>query len=314
MNKRIINEFQKLVYQIKVDIRKNNNPIDKYRLGSVQNVLRLLKQIDFKIIHSDDLKGIKGIGQKSLDRVQEILDSGKLSEININTKKEFLKNEIINIFGIGQKNIELIMKKHKIKSVDDFIKKVKSNKIDVNDQVRLGVKYYKHSIKKIPRNEITKGKIKLKKILKGFYIEICGSYRREQPESNDIDLLVYHSKKTLPDVIKLLHKNKFLIDDLTGESKTKYMGYCKILKTPRRIDIRFVSKEQIPFALLYFTGSKSFNQYMRRVAKAQGYKLNEYGLYKNKKLIKLKSERQIFKKLGLKYTPPKYRNDVYSNY
>ena len=310
MNENIINEFQKLVYQIKVDIRNNNNSIDKYRLGSVQNVLRLLKQIDFRITHSDKLKGIKGIGKKSLDRVQEILDTGKLSEININTKKEFIKNEIIKIFGIGNQSIDEIIKKHKIKSIDDFIEKVKSNKIKVNDQVKLGVKYYKHSIKKIPRCEITEGKTKLKKILKGFYVEICGSYRREQSESNDIDVLVYHSKKSLSDIIELLHKHKFLIDDLTGESKTKYMGYCKILKTPRRIDIRFVSKEQIPFALLYFTGSKSFNQYMRRVAKAQGYKLNEYGLYKNNKLIKLKSERQIFKKLGLKYTPPKYRNNV----
>ena len=307
MNENIIKEFQKLVYQIKVDIRKKNNPIDKYRLGSVQNVLRLLKQIDFRITDSDELKGIKGIGKKSLDRVQEILDTGKLSEININTKKEFIKNEIIKIFGIGNQSIDEIIKKHKIKSVDDFIKKVKSKKIKVNDQVKLGVKYYKHSIKKIPRSEITEGKTKLKKILKGFYVEICGSYRRKKKESNDIDVLVYHPKKSLSDVIELLYKHKFLLDDLTENSNTKYMGYCKIKKTPRRIDIRMVTKEQIPYALLYFTGSKNFNKHMRQVAKAQGYKLNEYGLYKNNKLIKLKSERQIFRKLGLRYTPPKDR-------
>ena len=105
MNENIIKEFQKLVYQIKVDIRKKNNPIDKYRLGSVQNVLRLLKQIDFRITDSDELKGIKGIGKKSLDRVQEILDTGKLSEININTKKEFIKN----IFLLDKLSLKVLM-------------------------------------------------------------------------------------------------------------------------------------------------------------------------------------------------------------
>ena len=47
---------------------------------------------------------------------------------------------------------------------------------------------------------------------------------------------------------------------------------------------------------------------MRRKAKKLGYKLNEYGLYKNDDKIEIKSEKDIFKKLEMHYLKPKDRN------
>ena len=86
------------------------------------------------------------------------------------------------------------------------------------------------------------------------------------------------------------------------------MGFCKLKnKEVRRIDIRFVPFQSYYSALLYFTGSYQLNQEMRQIAKKLGYKLNEYGLYKNKKLIKVNSEKDIFDKLKMKYKEPKYR-------
>jgi DNA polymerase/3'-5' exonuclease PolX len=53
---------------------------------------------------------------------------------------------------------------------------------------------------------------------------------------------------------------------------------------------------------------------MRQVAKTMGYKLNEYGLFKEKKdgtfsdnPVKVKSEKDIFKKLKLDYLEPPER-------
>ena len=86
------------------------------------------------------------------------------------------------------------------------------------------------------------------------------------------------------------------------------MGFSKLNKNPvRRIDIRFVPFESYYSALLYFTGSYQLNRDMRLEAKKLGYKLNEYGLYKNNKLIKINSEKDIFDKLKLDYKHPKYR-------
>ena len=84
---------------------------------------------------------------------------------------------------------------------------------------------------------------------------ICGSYRREKETSGDIDILITHDDiKTdkdidnckdqinfLEEIINSLEKSKFLVDHLTNNGTTKYMGLCKYKSNPiRRIDIRFI--------------------------------------------------------------------------
>ena len=112
-------------------------------------------------------------------------------------------------------------------------------------------------------------------------------------------------------VISLLKKNNLIIDDITDKNYiTKYMGFCKYdSNPPRRIDIRLFAKETLPTALTYYTGSYEFNRKMRQIAKRRGYKLNEYGLFKiedNTRII-VKSERDLFKKVGLKWIDPENR-------
>ncbi len=155
-------------------------------------------------------------------------------------------------------------------------------------------------------------------------MELCGSYRREKPFSNDIDVLI--SKKDTTSNNKQNHLERFvnklknpmsrskdkplLIDSMTDKKiKTKYMGFAKLLDNPpRRIDIRFISYDSYPSALLYFTGSGDLNKKMRNIAKEKGYKLSEYGLFdKDGKPFKVTSERDIFHKLGMEYLPPSLR-------
>ena len=59
--------------------------------------------------------------------------------------------------------------------------------------------------------------------------------------------------------------------------------------------------------ILYSTGSQMHNIHMRSVAKKQGYKLNQIGLYKGDKLIPTTSEEEIFKLLGMPYVVPEKR-------
>jgi hypothetical protein len=90
--------------------------------------------------------------------------------------------------------------------------------------------------------------------------------------------------KIMKKIINSLEDKKFIIDRLTDESSsTKFMGLCKKFKDIRRLDIRLVPMKSFFPAYLYFTGSYEFNEKMRGIAKRQGYKLNEYGLYKDEK-------------------------------
>lgn len=137
--------------------------------------------------------------------------------------------------------------------------------------------------------------------------------------------------------VEKLKKDKFILDDLTDKDyEMKYMGYCQLSKNDsgqlskndsgqlskkdnnklkkypvRRIDIRYIPYDSYYTALLYFTGSGPFNQKMRKLAEQLGYLLNEYGLYKlvndKKKRIKIKSEEDVFKVLGMEYLDPSKR-------
>ena len=58
------------------------------------------------------------------------------------------------------------------------------------------------------------------------------------------------------------------------------MGLCNLESDlpNRRIDILYTKPSEYPFAILYFTGSKEFNQKMRQHANEKGYSLNEHGI------------------------------------
>nr|QFG74494.1 MAG: DNA polymerase beta thumb [Megaviridae environmental sample] len=347
MNTSIIDEFKKLVNYFKAEIdiiedKKKKNAYN-FKVKQLSRVVSILKNISYEITSSnfEELIDVPGIGKGSIKRIKEILTDGKLSElgdfVDDKLEKTNTLNELEEIVGVGRANALEFYKKG-IKSVKMLKDKIQSGDIDVNDKIKLGLKYHNVYKKNIPRKEITNVYNLLEKVIdkintkndfsnKDKYIfEICGSYRREKDFSNDIDILI--SKKGtntgadnnyLEQIVKKLKsdlsKNKkkpLLIDDMTdGDVKTKYMGFAKYKDHPiRRIDIRFVSYDSFFFALLYFTGSKDFNLKMRNIAKDKGYKLSEYGIYdENDEKIKMKvrSEKSIFKFLDMDYVEPKNR-------
>ena len=99
------------------------------------------------------------------------------------------------------------------------------------------------------------------------------------------------------------------IEQVVAEGKTKS---SIILKTGINVDIRVVADKEYPFALHYFTGSKEHNVHMRRIANEQGYKLNEYGLFResDNARVSCREELDIFEKLGLEYIPSELREDT----
>jgi DNA polymerase/3'-5' exonuclease PolX len=303
MNTNILDEFNRLIAFIQEDIdkltaEKNLKALtaNQFRIKQIKNVFNILKNYPTKITidNYNELKDINGIGKGTIDRIKEILLSGKLSELGdfIDSKKEKKKSieELESVVGIGHSNAIEIYNKG-ITSVKQLKKKVKDGSIEVNEKIELGLKYYGKFKGNIPRKEIDKVYKIFKDIIKNlnkklkpeeqYIFEFCGSYRREKPVSGDIDILISKMGKLkeetnyLSNIIKLLKepikKNEdepLLIDDLTELGTTKYMGFGKYLDNPiRRIDIRFIPFLSWYPALLYFTGSKEFNLMFRSKAK-----------------------------------------------
>jgi DNA polymerase beta len=350
MNSNIINEFSKLVSLLKdeLDTLKKNG--DKklitstsFRIKQLSNVLGILKSYPKEITLNNylELKELSGIGKGSIDRIKEILDSGKLEEvgeyIDIKKEKTNILNDLEEVVGIGRAHA-LELYEQGITSIEMLKQKIKNKEIEVNDKILLGLKY--HGVYKIniPRSEMDMYNELFESIInklnkkynlpdnKKFVFELCGSYRREKTSSNDIDILIskintkteknkgeHYLEKIINFLKKPLKRNDnkpLLVDDMTDKHiQTKYMGFSKYKNNyVRRIDIRFIPYDSYYSALLYFTGSGDFNKKMRQIAKIKGYKLSEYGLFdENDNKMKITSEKDVFKYLDMEYLPPRLR-------
>lgn len=341
-NIKIVTELDALIKNLEYEINKGEikkSEITKFRfkLRHFKNALRVVKLFPDKIKKGEDLSDISGIGKGIISRIDEIIETKKLAEIDKSKMKEISKemniiDELSEVINIGSKVAKQLLDKHDIKSVEDLKVKVSKGTIEVNDKIKMGLKYHGKIFTNIPRTEMDIYNEKLKEYVsqldKKLTLIVAGSYRRGKKTSNDIDVLITHKEistnkeyeKIDTNYLELfvlhLKKNKVIVDDLTDtDNGTKYMGFCKLPRRKiRRIDIRFVPNNYFSAALLYFTGSYELNTQMRQVAKTMDYKLNEYGLFKKKKdgsypdePIKVKSEEDIFKKLKLDYLEPNQR-------
>lgn len=304
----------------------------RFKASALQKGINTIIKYGNKISSSNDIIELNGIGKGIAERIDEIIKTGTLKDIEDETNKT-KKN--IKLYEKKDKTIQLMTSitgvgdtranewyKLGYRTIDNIKRAIKSNEIKSTHHINIGLKYYEDFKKKIPRKEITFinklfGKI-LKKVNKDLKYKICGSYRRKLLTSGDIDIIItnpqikkdIHKKKYLSKVVKKCYECGFIIDNLTSFGEKKYMGVCKLGKYSRRIDIRCFNPYEYITALIYFTGSRNFNIYLRNTALKQGYLLNEYYLMKksNKIKIYLSYEKQLFEILGIKYVSPKDRN------
>lgn len=331
-NNNIIKWFELLIKQLEfyTDVKTGKEKlVYSYKVNSIRKALDVIKNINFKIKSGEQLKDYDNIGKGTIKRINEIIETGKLSEVNeadISGSHIAYVEELMKIFGIGRVTAYELYTIHGIKNIDELKKAVKEKKIALPDNIIKGLKYYDKIKTKIPRSEMDDIYIYLLKtgikLDPDMNVRLCGSYRREKEFCGDIDVIISHPKiitkkqaeksTLMRDFIIILEKNEFIVDSFTSEDvPTKYMGICNLDKKHdlRRIDIRYIPQESYYTAILYFTGSRDFNLKMRNIALSMGYTLNEYRLLNDKnKPFKINSEKELFEILNMEYLVPKDRN------
>lgn len=132
---------------------------------------------------------------------------------------------------------------------------------------------------------------KYKNFLKKTYnckVYIVGSIGRGEKESKDIDLLILTKKKL-----------QLEIPNSTIKLNGKYHKQFYLKKYKKILDIFISHPKYKIFALFHYQSPRQYVIRVRKQAKRLGYKLNQYGLFKNKERVRITSERQLVKKLGL---------------
>lgn len=249
-------------------------PNKKFQLRAVQTAMLNLKKYDGTggdiLSGIDASKKVKGIGKGMIRRIDEILKTGGLNELdgakggsegsegsegsagaggNPKAAKRAKKGDtsIINVTGIGPVKAKKLSDEGYL-DIAALREGVKSGKVKLTHHMKVGVKYYEDFLERIPRPEIVKIEELLRKHLTAiggsggigsggeYLLEVCGSYRRGREDCGDVDVLMsYKGMKEINGELLTMFVNSltdcgFIIDHLTTKIKTKYMGVCKMGK------------------------------------------------------------------------------------
>jgi len=133
--------------------------------------------------------------------------------------------------------------------------------------------------------------------------EIAGSYRRKRDTVGDLDILVCCRRGTpvverfvrYPAVEEVLER---------GPTRASVRLSCGL-----QVDLRVLPSVSYGAGLYYFTGSKAHNIAVRRLGQRRGLLINEYGVFRAKRRVGGREEREVAAAVGLPVIPPELREN-----
>lgn len=130
-----------------------------------------------------------------------------------------------------------------------------------------------------------------------------GSLRRQASTVGDIDIAVAtkNPKDTIEHFTKYPKKTKVLE---AGEATASLL-----LPGGVQVDLMVQPPDAFGALLQHFTGSKHHNVALRTYALKKGLSLSEYGIKKRGKLVKVATEGEFYRALGMDWIPPELRED-----
>uniref|UniRef100_A0A5S6QJ12 DNA polymerase n=1 Tax=Trichuris muris TaxID=70415 RepID=A0A5S6QJ12_TRIMR len=323
------NPNQAIIEQLEVLASGYRSVNDKWRTYAYENAISAIKKCDHPIRTSEDLRAVRGVGKRIAEKIEDFWEHGSVEKIDeFKTSERLQTLGLFNsIWGVGPVTSEQWYREG-LRTLEDVRKKAK-----LTHQQEVGLKYRDEFLETIPRNEVAQlGRIvrdEVNSVDEHYVLELCGSYRREEPFSGDVDILITHPdgkshRKILPLIVQRLSNKGCFTDNLTEQKRDvhKYMGVCRLPEEGslhRRIDILAVPFAEFPTALLYNTGSAQFVRLVNARAKSMGMRLNMHGLREDVKReggrvvdrgrrVEVHNEEDIFRHLSMKYRPPKNRN------
>lgn len=281
---------------------------DTYRARSFNSASAKIAAHEFAILSGAQArKELTGIGDSIETAIDEYINTGTIQRLQELEAKFPERRETVDYFrsfyGIGPVTAVRLYDQG-LRTLEDLW--FRGN---LNEAQKLGVLWRDHIGVKIPREEMDLINMKIGEILNKYGIHwiIAGSYRRGEPTSGDIDLLV-ESRPDL-DMNSLVGLLKEILPAILSKGEKKVMSMIRLDEKHdgHRIDIRLVPPESWAPALMYFTGSQKFNILMRQRAIQLGMLLNEYGLFRGDIPLQINSEEDIFRELHVRYFVPEHR-------
>lgn len=315
-------QIAKILYEISDFLEMENETYRAFAYERAGLTLESMEEDIGKIYRQGGkkaLRAIPGIGESIAEKIEEFLLKGEIAFHKKLKKKMPVDLEgLVRVEGMGPKRVKVLYEKLGVKNLEDLEKVARQGKIaplfgfgfKTEQNILEGIEFLKRSKGRFLLGEVLPLAEQIEEALKGLKevknVSVAGSLRRKKETIGDIDFLVtLKNKKSAPKVMD------FFVN-LPGVVKVWGKGPTRSsirLETGVDVDLRVVPAKCYGAALQYFTGSKEHNIETRKVAIDKGLKLNEYGLFRGKKMIAGKTEQEVYKALGMQWMPPEIRQD-----
>jgi len=128
-------------------------------------------------------------------------------------------------------------------------------------------------------------------------IQTAGSIRRKEKNPRDIDIV-------------LIPKDRLKLEDCMEKLGSKVQGGEKesIWKVQGvKVELYYTTGENWGATLLAYSSRKGAGIGLRIIARLNGFKLNQYGLWRKGEMVAGRTEEEIYKALGREYKKPENR-------
>lgn len=291
---------------------------NQYRVRAYRNAARTVNNLPRSVADmieaEEDLSELPGIGDDLAGKIEEIVETGELEQLE--ELEEELPPELSQLMtlpGLGAKRVRQLYDRLRIENIDDLAAAARDEK--VREVPGFGKKTEQKILDQIEKQAKPEQRTKLADVEQEVkplveYLErgkgvkkvvVAGSYRRCKETVGDIDILVTCKKGS--DV-----SDRFVdyedVEEVVSHGKTR----CTVrMRSGLQVDLRIVAEVCYGAALYYFTGSKSHNIDVRKIAVRKKLKINEYGVFRGDDRVAGRTEEEVFEQVGLDYIEPELR-------
>jgi len=298
---------------------QGENPfrVRAYR-NAARTVSSLPQTVSDMLESGKDLSELPGIGNDLAGKIKEIVETGSLAQLEeIEGKTPPELSNLMKVPGLGPKRVKAlhenlgvtnleelkeVAQKGKVREIEGFGKKTEEAILEELKEVE--GKGEKERIKLREAEQRARSLVEYLKRSKGIKeITVAGSYRRRKETVGDLDILVTCKKgsKVMDHFVDYEDVKKVVSKGTTRSTI--------VLRSGLHVDLRVVPQVCYGAALHYFTGSKAHNIAIRKLGVKKKLKINEYGVFKGKKRIAGKTEKEVYDQVDLPYIEPELREN-----
>ncbi|MFP4419386.1 MAG: helix-hairpin-helix domain-containing protein, partial [Desulfococcaceae bacterium] len=291
-----------------------------FRVRAYRDAARLIDgmgdRVADRVEKGDDLTRLTGIGDDLAGKIREIVETGKLSELEaVRERVPPSLRELMQIEGLGAKKVRSLWKSlhitdlkgllwaaetEKIREVSGFGKRTEEKILEAAKELEGGERRFLRP----KAEEVGEPLLDYLRNLSGVRTaDIAGSYRRGKETVGDLDVLIIRDEGA--EVMKSFVEYQD-VERIVSQGDTRS---TVVLRGGMHVDLRVVAPESYGAALHYFTGSKAHNVSLRRRANGKGLKINEYGVFRDDERVAGETESEVYATVDLPFIPPELRED-----